>query len=258
MLGLAALVGLAAAGWWLIPRVERTRFRTHIAAELRSAEPEARKQAAWAIAARRDGCGADLLVSALLADDPDEAVREAYVYALGRAGDPRGLAAAENAIDRDPSGYVRAAGWLAIARLDPQHFSTLAHTTAIAQQQPWDQIGLAQGAFEIGDASGIDMLLHWAESGNEPQRIVASRALYKRLRPLLDAAGRWPLDADVAEGQPWPTDLIEHVRFRVAELDIQAIADDTRPHERAAENVRRTVARITRARDRLAGVLFGE
>ena len=257
LVGLAALIVLAAVGWWLVPDLLQARFRTRLTQQLHSAEPETRKQAAWAVADRDDQYGTDLLVSALLADEPDEAVREAYVYALGRAGDPSALAAIENVIDRDPSGYVRAAAWLAIARLDPQHFATLACTTS-APEQPWNQIGLAQGALEIGDVSRVDTLLHWAEAGTHTQRIVASRALYKRLRPLLDTAGRWPLDADVAEGEPWTAELIEQVRTRVAQFDIQAIANDSRPHEQVAEQVRRTVARITRARDRLAGALFGK
>ncbi|MFQ5807157.1 MAG: HEAT repeat domain-containing protein [Phycisphaerae bacterium] len=241
----------------LSPRARNLRYRTEMLQALRSPDPESRKQAAWAIIGRPELSLEAFLVRGVLGDEPDPDVREAYTYALGKLGDPRNFAAIESAIDADPSGYVRAAAWLAAARCDPQHFRTLVETRA-QRERPWEQIGIAQGRLDLDDVQDVNVLLHWARSGNPSQRQVAARALYKSLRPLLDAVGRWPAGAQIRAGQLWPPEIIDEVERRCAALDLQAIADETRRHRRRAERVRRNVTRLTRARDGLVGLLFAQ
>jgi hypothetical protein len=238
-------------------RGRRPLWRSEIAAALESTDPQARKEAAWRLIERPDPLMVTRLVRGLMGAEPSPDVREAYVYTLGRLGDSRNFPAIESAIDSDPSGYVRAAAWLAAARADPQHFRTLVATRA-PPEHPWDRIGVAQGRLCLGDTSAVEKLLHWAVSGDDSQRNVASRALFKWLRPLLDAVGRWPVGASVGQAQTWPPALIEEVAARCATLDLQAIAEDTRPHLAQAERVRRSVKRITHAREGLVHLLFAE
>ena len=74
--------------------------------------------------------------------------------------------------------------------------------------------------------------------------------------PLLEAAGRWPLGAELREGQIWPPELLREVQRRCAELDLQRIADDTRPHLAAAKLVQRNAHRVTSARNWIAKFLL--
>ena len=241
----------------LNPRMQSRQYRAKMTRLLQSSAPETRKQAAWAMIERPDRELETLIIRGAMGDEPDPDVREAYVYTLGKLGDPRNLAAIESAIDQDPSGYVRAAAWLAAARVDSQHFRTLAEAGPLPQR-PWDRIGIAQGRLCLGDVHDVNELLHWAEAGDDSQRQVASRAMFKWLRPLLDAAGRWPVGATVREGEPWPPGLIAEIKVRCATMDLQAIADETVPRRAAAYRVRRNVGRLTRTRDGLASLLFGE
>jgi hypothetical protein len=254
-----AVVGVvAAAALWqtVLSRPVRTvRQRRALMQALRSPDPQTRKQAAWAVTESPGPNLEAFLIRGIIGAERDPDVREAYVYALGRLEDSRNFAAIESAIDSDPSGYVRAAAWLAAARCDPQHFRTLAETHA-PPDDPWDRIGIGQGRLFLGDVCGIGELLHWAGAGSDSQRLAAARALLKGLRPLLDAAGRWPIDADVAEGEPWPAELVGEIERRCATLDLQAIMDDLRRHRVPAERVRRNVLRLTGAREHLARLLF--
>jgi len=256
-----AAAGLVAAvmAWQTVlsPQVRKLRYREEMTRALRSPQPQIRKQAAWAVIERPDPSLETFMVRGVMGEEPDPDVREAYVYTLGRLSRPRNFAAIESAIDVEPSGYVRAAAWLAAARCDRQHFHTLAATRR-QPEPPWDQIGIAQGRLCLDDVQGVNVLLYWARRGDASQRQVASRALFKWLRPLLDVAGRWPVDADVGEGQPWPAGLVDEIERRCAALDLQAIADDTRRHRAPAERVRRNVARLTRAREDLVSLLFAE
>jgi hypothetical protein len=251
---------VAAAVIWqatLDPRVRETRYREEMMGALRSADPSTRKQAAWRIVERPDPLLAAYLVEGVLGAESDPDVREAFVYSLGKLADPHNFAAIEIAIDSDPSGYVRAAAWLAAARCDPEHFRTLV-TTRSPPTAVWDRIGQGQGWLLIGNVRGVEDLLRQAVEGDAPQRQVCARALSHWLRPLLDAAGRWPIDAQVSPGQSWPPDLVSEVKRRCTVLDLQAIADDTRRLSESARRVGRNVRRLTRARDLLAGLLFGD
>lgn len=257
--GILAVVGIVAAlTIWvtvLSPRAQSRRYRAEMTRMLQSSDPEARKRAAWTIIERPDPTLEMLMVRGVMGDEPNPDVREAFVYALGKLENPRYSAAIESAIDQDPSGYVRATAWLAAARIDPRHFRTLAQADP-RPQRPWDRIGIAQGWLYLGDVRAVNELLHWADAGDDSQRQIASRAMFKWLWPLLDAAGRWPVGATVREGQSWPSELIAEIRRRCETLDLQAIADDTSCHRAAAYRVRRNVGRLTRVRDGLASLLF--
>ena len=222
---------------------------------LRSDRPADRKQGAW-LAADGKSLRAAKYIGDQLAngDEPDADVREAYIYALGRM---RLLAEAmEKTIERDKSGYVRQAAWLALARTDRQRFRSLAQAPPARPHDPWDRIGMAEGWLQNSDVRGVDDLLHWATAGDENQKLVASRALQKALRPMLDIAGLWPIDADVADGRTWPRELVTKVQARCAKLDLQSIVDDSQPHHQRARRVRRNMARLVGARERLRRWLF--
>lgn len=225
--------------------------------QMRSPNREERKQAAWAAIEYPNQALEEFMVRGVLGDEPEANVREAYVYALGNLGDRRHFAAIETAIDTDPSGFVRASAWLAAARVDPRHFRTLAETRT-ETQTPWDRLGIAQGLLCLGDVRDLDELFRQARGDDEARRYIASRVLYKWLRPLLDAAGCWPAESDVTSARIWPPEFIDEIEKRCAGLDLQAIADDTRRHDAAAARVRRHVMRITRAREGLVSLLFGE
>jgi hypothetical protein len=237
--------------------VRRARVQGRLLRQMQSPDYEQRKQAAWAAIERPDPELVELMVRGVLGNEPDAGVREAYVYALGNLGDRRHFAAIETAIDADSSGYVRAAAWLAAARVDPEHFRTLAETRS-APRDAWDRLGVAQARLLLGDMRDVDELLQQARSADGARSQVASRAMYKWLRPLMDAAGRWPADATVREGQPWPLEFVDEIERRCATLDLQAIADDTRQHDAAAAPVRRYIMRINGARQGLISLLFGE
>jgi hypothetical protein len=241
----------------LSPRARDARVAARLERTLRSDDPETRKQAVWGTVARPDSALVTMMVQDALGAEPDADVREAYIYALGRLGDPRNFAVIESTIDRDPSGYVRAAAWLAAARCDPRHFRMLVETRT-RPERPWDQIGVGQGWLELDDVRGVSDLLHWACAGDDVQREVAARALLKWLRPLLDSVGRWPADCDVEPGDPWPRELVDEIAARCARLDLQAIADDNARHHAQTYRLQRDVRRITGFRDGLAELLVGD
>ncbi len=194
------------------------------------------------------------LIARRLAREIDPGVREAYVYALGWAGRPQDFDLIADIVRNDLAPYNRHTAWLSAARLDPERFRDLAATTAVGPDG-WDQIGLAYAWLEVGDVRGVDELLHWAVAGASGQRAGAARALYRRVAPLLDAAGHWPLDVTVKDGEEWPAELVAAIRRRCAELDLQALAADTHPHTARAVAVRRNAGKLHRARERLARLL---
>ena len=201
--------------------------------KMQSADRETRKQAAWAAIERSNPTLETYMVKGVLGDESDAGVREAYVYALGNLSNRRHFAAIENAIDTDPSGYVRSAAWLAAARIDPRQFQTLADTrTAI--ESPWDRLGRAQAWLYLGDVREVGELLAQARVGDQDRSYIASRALHKWLRPLLDAAGRWPLDGDGKSAGVWSPEFVDRISRICSEVGLQAVSDDTRKHEAAA------------------------
>lgn len=250
---LTIVVAVASVFFWTITRNGDDPGALRL---LRSQDPASRKLGAWLAAG--DHIPEALRYIAMQLHDrrePDANVRESYVYALGRSGDPALLNLVAAAAASDASAYVRQAAWLAAARLDPQRFQVLASRPA-DHDEPWDQIGRACAWLETGDIRGVDELLRWAVDGTPQQRPVAARALSRSLAPLLDAAGRWPIQFTIEEGQPWPAPLVNEIRQRCQELDLQTIADDTRPHVAHAAPARRNVVRLTHTRARLARLLF--
>lgn len=223
---------------------------------LRSPQDEARKLGAWLVA--REHAPAALQFIAQTLDEQSEtdaAVRESFVYALGRAGDPRFTEYVARVLRRDPDAYVRQAAWVAVARLDAARFRELAAEIP-PRPDAWDQLGRACAWLELGDLRGLDTLLGCAVAEDEQQRRVAALALYRGVAPLLEAAGRWPIQYVVQEGQPWPAEIVAEVRRRAAELDMDALAGDTRRHMAKAALVRRNVWRLHHTRDRIAAYLF--
>lgn len=223
---------------------------------LRSPQDEARKLGAWLVAREHAPAALQYIADALDAQsETDAAVRESFVYALGRAGDPRFTEHVARVVREDPDAYVRQAAWVATARLDAARFRALAAEIP-PRPDPWDQLGRACAWLELGDLRGVDTLLDAAVAEDEQQRRVVALALYRGVAPLLEAAGRWPIQYAVHEGQPWPAEVVAEVRRRAAELDLTALAADTRRHVAKAALVRRNVWRLHHTRDRLAAYLF--
>jgi hypothetical protein len=232
-------------------------FDAELVRLLNAGSTEQRKQAAWRVAEERAGVEASLAIRPRLetGEEPDPDVREAYVYVLGRVGAAGFTDTVETVARTDESGYVRAAAWLALARLDADCFRQLVALQA-APEDPWDQIGVAQGWAEHGDYRGLSELLHWAGQGDHSQRVVAGRALLNSVAPLLEAVGRWPLDAEVQPGEPWSPELISEVARRIQGLELESLAREVWKRFEATRHVRRNVARLTGARERLARLLF--
>lgn len=254
-IGLAALAGLAWGGFELFDRTinsEQIRARH----KLLSPDPEVRKRGAW-MAAETHSEPAALKMNELLRTDaePSDDLRETYVYALGKGGWPFALQTLEDLLAREPSGYVRAATWLAISRISPRRLAEL-DRTGYGPRAAWDRVGLAQAWFQLDDPRGLDVLLAVGVEGDDGQREVASRALYKWVRPLLETAGRWPIAATVQEGQAWPPELVAEVGRRCADLDLRAIAQGSRAYWEQTERLQKNVRKITKTRDRIAAVLY--
>jgi len=245
---------LCAGGLALLGSQLRQRAELRLA--LRCDDPQTRKQAAWTIADRADRALETDLIDRL-GVEPRADVREALVYALGVLGDRRSFGVVEATLDSDPSGYVRAAAWLAAARIDPAQFRILARAAG-RPEDAWDRVGVAQGWLSLGDVRGVEELLAVAGTGEAAQRHVACRALAKWLRPLLEAVGRWPLEAAQEQVRPWPPELVAEIRRRCAGLDMQALADQTRRWATEGARVRRLVNKLNRARDGLAAWLSRE
>lgn len=184
----------------------------------------------------------------------DAGVREAAVHALGRRGGaPHGELVHTLAVD-DPDAHVRLSAWTALARIDPERFRRAAGAR-VGSNDSWEANGLAAAWLELGDARGVRTLLETAAEAEHPLRGFACRALFDGVAPLLEAVGRWPLDADVRAGEAWPPELVSEVAARCRTLDLQALARDARPHALAAAGVRRDIGRLHGTRARLVRML---
>jgi len=239
----------------LAPAALRRQEQRALLRMLRSPQPILRKQGAWLTLEHQKGQAIEYIARQLAAraeENPD--VRECYVYALGYSGQRQYFGVVAEILLSDDSGYVRQAAWLALARLDPKQFMTLDQARPPSDDL-WDQIGRSIARLEVGDVRDIPKLLRWAQTASPDQRLVVCAALYRSVRPLVEAAGRWPLGMDVAEGQLWPPALLEEVGRRCAKLDLQRLAEDTRPHLAGAALVRRNAYRMTSARNWIAWLL---
>ncbi len=251
----ATLIALLAAGW-LVWLAAATRHDRRALALLDSPDPNDRRAAA-AIVGAEHAPRALAVIRQQLAATEDPRVREGFVHALGQAGLPADFARIAPVALEDRHPYVRYIAWIAAARTDPARFRSWA-ADATPQGTPWDAIGRAAGWLELADTRGVADLLRWAAAGNAGQRTAACAVLYRGIGPLLESAGRWPVIVSEPRGGPWPPPQVALVARRCAEVELQRVADEVRPHRDLIEAVRHGTARVTRARERLARRLIGE
>jgi hypothetical protein len=222
---------------------------------LSSDKSEHRKIGAWLAADTGCVAGLDFIARAVelgLERVPD--VKEAYVYALGRSGRREHFGIVASVATGDSSGYVRQAAWLAAARIDPDRFRELAAKIDDSADL-WDRMGVSIGLLEIGDCSRLAYLFEAALDGSADHKLIACNALYRNVGPLLEAVGRWPIGARAYRGRTWPPEFLDEVRKRCAELDLQALAEDTRPQMAAAKRLQRDARRLASARNWVARLL---
>ncbi len=215
-----------------------------------------RKEGAWLAA----GAGAREVTQRLCAGvgggeaEPD--VREAYAYALGRIGAPQTSTSLRTAAERDESGYVRQAAWLALARVDAHEFQRASSVERAEGGDAWDNIGIAEGGFELGDYSGFAGLMQSATAGTDWQRDVARHAIRRWIGPLLDTVGQWPIDADACDASEWSAATLKEIADRAARVDLSAIAAENRPHFEKSRRVQAYRGKLAKASQRIARVLF--
>jgi hypothetical protein len=249
-LGLVPVVALS--GYLLDRQSSQRRVR-----QLHAADPQLRRAAAWALAERPDRRGELELARRLdLESETDADVREAMVHTLGQLGNPQHFGPVIRAAEFDESGFVRQAAWLSAALLDAVRFRDF-----IADRPPardaWDRVGLAQARLAVGDVSAVSDLLELAADGPPEPRALAMRAIERQLAPLLELAGRWPLDApDRASGE-WPVKFLIELRRRCQELDLAALSARIRQLDHEARRLRRDIGRVIGGRERLVRLLFG-
>ncbi|MGE0480086.1 MAG: hypothetical protein AB7Q17_06395 [Phycisphaerae bacterium] len=251
--GLALSTAMVVGGAWGVARWSKLAGQSAIVAQLSDDDPRVRRAAALHVADEPRARLMRAVVARLDAGEPDEAAREALVFALSRSNDQFERAAA--ALTHDPSGFVRAAAWYAAARIDRERFEALVAGRS-APTDEWDHIGAAQARMYLGTYAGVPDLLRAAADGDERQREIASRALYRGVQPLLEAIGRWPANAPVDEGEIWPREFAQEIARRVATIDLQALHDASRPHWQRSLPILRNVARLTSAREVLRRFLF--
>ncbi len=256
----AALLAVAAL-WWsgLGPRAQREASRARALTALRSTDPNLRKRAGWQIADAPDPETETHVVMTLVeGSEPDPTVREAFVYALGQLGHARSAPHLEFVLDMESEGYVRAAAWLALARCAPDAVHRRAAEPPHTPQTDWDRLGAAQALLFLGEPRELESLFMLAERGGEGERRVASRALQRSLRPLLESAGRWPLELAGPDTEPLPESWLPELARRAAETDLKLRARLDAPHREQARQLRSLVSRITSGRDRIARWLYSD
>lgn len=237
-------------------RGRAARQRATIAQCLKSPDPAVRMRGAEQAGASRSPELISRLHMACMGDEHDDAVRAVAVAALGMCDDPNQFAAVEFVVDVDASGPVRAAAWLAAARLDPRRAQELLERHA-DRTDAWDRLGQAQARLCAGDARDLAVILDAAASNDAVLARSAAEALGRWLRPVLDAAGRWPLTANPPAVGPWPRELVEELRQRCAALDMVAATLETRRALDRAVVARRMERRLATGREQIAAVLWG-
>lgn len=185
----------------------------------------------------------------------DPRALEAFVYALGLVGAASDWDLLAGVARQHPDGYVRQAAWLAAARIDDDHCrSLLAGAPYVGDD--WERLGRAAAQCELGSADGIPVLLEMARDGSDAQRVVASRCIAKYVKPALEALGRWPLDLEAPAGAAWRTDELERIAARCGAPNLASVIASVEVNERRSREIRRKQLRLTRARERIARVLF--
>lgn len=250
-LGIVALWG----GRLALNRIQRAHERAELKSMLTSANKDTRRAAALLAPVQNDDDLLSRLRLMIMGDEPDADVRAAAVEAIGLTRSARFFEVAEFAVDLDESGPVRAAGWLATARLDPERFSALLRQHA-DRTDAWDQVGRAQARLFLGDVSELDWLFAHAQAADAELRRCACQALQRWLRPVLDAAGRWPLTAAPPNGEAWPPALIAELRKRCGEINLAQEAMETREVLARSTFAHRMERRLANRRERMAKLLF--
>lgn len=252
----AGVVALLVVAWFAgaRPSTYYQWKRAALQQDLRSPDAQTRQRAARDLIDWPDPHLESFVADQLL-DETDATVREAYVYALGRTGNPHNFPAVQLTAELDPSHYVRQAAWVSAALLDPQRFRTLANATPIESE--WERIGVAQGWLILGDLRGLDDLFAAARSEDNNKAVVAGRALQKHLTPLLDAAGAWPLDVTVRLGWSWKPEYVDRVAAACERVNLARVAADSIPRRATRAEIERKMKRIMRGRDRIADMLEG-
>ncbi len=252
--GAIALFGIAivvAAGWWLHTWADER----SLLSGLRSDDPSDRKRSAWQVAEGGYPKAAVLIRRLLRGGSVEDGdVRESYVYALGRLGRAADYDLLKRVLERDESGFVRQAAWVAAARVDPDRCEALLSSTPTSGDA-WRRIGMAQAWLELPDVRGVGTLLEFAAGDDPGRRAIAGRTLYRTLGPALTAAGRWPLGASPNADGSWPQNLVAEVARRVDEVNLQTLLLETRKHVERSRRIQRSKARLSGARDRMAEFL---
>lgn len=249
-----AAASLVTIAWVLAGPLPAFKLRMETLNLLDSSQPADRQKAAWMIAEEGlPGGVGDILKRIRSEHDPD--TREAYLYALGRVPEPRSLEAVVDELHCGTSGYPRHAAWLALARINPPEFRRLSEKPPILD--PWDRLGIAHGRLALRDVRDVETLIEFALRGDIDQRRVACAAIGQLLRPLLDSAGRWPLESPGSHERLWPPALVCEIAARCDGLDLQTIADGHARHGNQDAAMSRSLRRLNNARNRIAYLLFG-
>jgi hypothetical protein len=122
----------------------------------------------------------------------------------------------------------------------------------------WDRLGVAKGRMELGDFSATAGLFELAARGPQWPASLAAEAVQRWIAPLLDAVGRWPLAAVERPPAEWPPELLDEIAARCVALDVERLADETRPYllDPEAQRLRSNVGKLASARSRVARLLF--
>ena len=247
---LAVSAVVVVAGLW------RTAAERQVMHLLTSPHEEARRQGAWQAVKRSSRPAADFMYAALSQDrELSPGVRESYVYAMGRMPLKSALPLLLRLARTDESGFVRQAAWVTAARLNFEQFRAAAREVE-NRADTWDRIGIAAALIEADDCSQLDLLFDAAANGDDFQRNIAGAVLRRYLRPLMQAAGRWPVNADISVDGIWSPAFIAEVRRRAASLNLPQIAAYSRPEQQGTEALRRAIGRIYGARARLVHALY--
>ncbi|MCC6359137.1 MAG: HEAT repeat domain-containing protein [Phycisphaerales bacterium] len=244
-----SLLGALTLLWFLVlsPRVRGEIFRARVQAKLESADPAVRRDAAESIAGRADPFLVTRIAQALYGEEHDPGVAAAFVRALGEIGDPQQLPAVRFATEPHQPGEVRAAAWVALARIDRGEFDR--QVSALAEGDAWSSLGIAHARLSLGDPYGVETLLRAAESEDPAQAAIACDALNRHLRPILVGIGQWPLRTPPSEA--WPRRLTPAVAKRVAGIDLDPLFRGAERAKGAVEPILSTLKRILNARNRI-------
>jgi hypothetical protein len=223
---------------------------------LRSSDIEQRKRGAWFAAdfdSRRGMTYVRTQIQEKHEDSP--AVREAYVFALGQSGADPDFDTLLHVAQDDPSGYVRQAALTAAARLRPARLRSA--LSGMRFEDDWGEIGQARALLWTADSSKLKTLFDFARRGDHDQKVVSSHTLDRIIRPVLEAAGRWPIAFDPRPDTAWSNEWLDEIEKRAARLDLDATIRETWDQHQRARDVIRNQAKLNHSRDRVARMLFG-